>query len=52
MHENLKMENTIDDLKDENLQFRSKGPTVYVGGIIIPFHQKAMERDASENNLP
>lgn len=46
------MERTIEDLMDENLQFRSRpGPTVYVGGIIIPLHFKAMTQDASRNNL-
>jgi hypothetical protein len=39
MQDQLKMEQTIDDLTDENLKFRSKpGPTVYVGGIILPYH--------------
>ena len=48
MQDQLKMEQTIDDLTDENLKFRSKpGPTVYVGGIILPYHFKKMELDAS-----
>ena len=43
MQDNLKMERTIDDLMDENKKFRSKpGPTVYIGGIIIPYHMKKM----------
>jgi hypothetical protein len=52
MQDNLKMERTIDDLMDENKKFRSKpGPTVYIGGIIIPYHMKKMKLDALENNL-
>ena len=50
--ENLRMERTIEDITDENLQFRSRpGPTVYIGGIIIPFHKKAMERDKAKNGV-
>ena len=39
MQDQLKMEQTIDDLTDENLKFQSKpGPTVYVGGIMENMH--------------
>lgn len=51
MQDNLKMERTIDDLMDENKKFRSKpGPTVYVGGIIIPYHMKKMKNLDAPNN--
>ena len=53
MQTQFKLERTNEDLMDENLRFRAKpGPTIYIGGIIIPCHLAKMKLDASRKQLP